>query len=286
MKHFVRARIPALIVAVGITAAFAFAVIWLRSQALSPTDRGCGPGFGAKDARCLPLPAGTCPAPLVVTSHGCDAEERRVTIPASDFEWAPTDWESPKKLEPIHVRVARFEIDAFEVTEGRAICDDCPLRSLRLSFSRPIDPARALSGVTRTEASFYCATRGGRLPTEEEWLAAARADVSRYPWGDTGVVCRRAAWGLLKGPCANGGDGPDTVGSHPAGDTPSGIHDLGGNVSEWVIRTQAPLEGHARGGNWQAEFAAELRTWQDLVLDAETRDSRVGLRCAYDVNPP
>ena len=281
-----RVRIPALIVACGIAAAVVFALVWFRRQAAAPTDRGCGPGFMASGPRCVASQTETCPVPLVRTAHGCDTEDLRVRIAASDFEWAPTDWEAPMKLEPIHVKTGVFDIDAFEVTEGHATCDACPLRALRSASSLPIDAARALSGVTRTEAAFYCASRGGRLPTDAEWLAAARADVSRYPWGDTGVVCRRAAWGLSKGPCANGGHGPDTVGAHPAGDTQLGIHDLGGNVSEWVIRPAAPLEGHARGGNWQAEFAAELRTWQDLALDPETRDSRVGLRCAYDASLP
>ena len=274
-------------------AAFAGLFLWLRRQAPVPSDRGCGPGFVATGPRCLLENRNVCPAPFVLTPQGCDVPDLRVRIPATDFDWAPSDWESPKKLAPMHVHTALFEIDAFEVTEGHATCPTCPLRSIAAAAAAvdgglrvPGDAARALAGVTRAEALFYCASRGGRLPTDAEWLAAARADTSRYPWGDTGAVCRRAAWGLLRGPCAQGGTGPDTAGTHPSGDTQSGIHDLGGNVSEWVMRLDAPQEGHARGGNWQAEFAAELRTWQDLELDPETRDSRVGLRCAYDVNPP
>ncbi|MFO0663805.1 MAG: SUMF1/EgtB/PvdO family nonheme iron enzyme [Polyangiaceae bacterium] len=275
-----RARVTFGVVLVGAVLALAF---WFRRQHDVPTDRGCGPGFIAVGPRCLVPEGSECPLPLVTTPHGCDAPDARVLVPASDFEWAPSDWEAPTKVKPVHVRTQLFEIDAFEVTVGRATCETCPLRALAPT---PFDAPRALSNVTRTEAAFYCAARGGRLPTDAEWLAAARADVSRYPWGDTGAVCRRAAWGLAKGPCASGATGPDTVGTHPSGDTPAGIHDLGGNVSEWVIRPSEPLEGHARGGHYQAEFAAELRTWQDLALDPETRDSRVGFRCAYDVPAP
>lgn len=275
-----------LVLATGATA-LALAVgtaAWFRHQSPVPAERGCAAGFVAKGPRCVVATPGDCPAPLQKTARGCDAPDRRVRIPAADFEWAPSDWEAPEKIKPIHVQTAPFDLDAFEVTVGQATCDACPLRQHPRAAQD--DLAQALSDVTRAEAAFYCASRGGRLPTTVEWLAAARADTSRYPWGDTGAVCRRAAWGLFHGPCANGGTGPDTVGTHPSGDTASGIHDLGGNVSEWVIDPAEPERGHARGGNWQAEFAAELRTWQDLQLDPETRDSRVGFRCAYDAASP
>ena len=83
------------------------------------------------------------------------------------------------------------------------------------------------------------------MPTDAEWLAAAHAEAARYPWGDTGAVCRRAAWGLFSGPCANGADGPDSVGAHPSGSTIDGVHDLGGNVSEWVFDVHAPYDAAA-----------------------------------------
>src|SRR5438552_3017582 len=56
----------------------------------------------------------------------------------------------------------------------------------------------------------------------------------RYPWGDTGAVCRRAAWGLANGPCATKGRSPDTVGAHPDGASRMGVFDMAGNVAEWV----------------------------------------------------
>jgi formylglycine-generating enzyme required for sulfatase activity len=184
----------------------------------------------------------------------------------------PSDWEAEGRVTPRTVEAGPFWIDAFEATRaavaGRAV----------------EDPLRAASGITRDEASAYCAKQGGRLPTEDEWLVAAGGvQGHRYPWGETGAVCRRAAFGLARGPCSSRGAGPDTVGAHADGDSPSGVHDLAGNVAEWVAPSlTAPGLGVAKGGSWRSELAAELRVWARLELDPGARNDRVGVRCAYD----
>jgi formylglycine-generating enzyme required for sulfatase activity len=148
--------------------------------------------------------------------------------------------------------------------------------------------------MTRDEAQAFCAAAGGRLPTEDEWTAAAVAGGSnagrRYPGGDTGAVCRRAAWGLAAGPCGEGGDGPDTVGAHRAGDSALGLHDMAGNVAEWVADPDGSARedssgaepiGVAKGGSWRTTLASDLRVWSRLDLPAGAHDERVGVRCAY-----
>ncbi len=194
----------------------------------------------------------------------------------------PSDWEAEGRVAPRTLRVGAFAIDAFEMTLGE----------IDAGYTGP-DRARAASGLTRDDAERACAARGGRLPTEDEWIAAAAgAGARRYPWGDTGAVCRRAAWGLEGGPCSSRGEGPDTVGAHPDGDTPSGIHDMAGNVAEWVRSESGAAVasgsgdsanvGIARGGSWRTALAAELRTWSRLEIDPRAKDDRVGVRCAYD----
>jgi formylglycine-generating enzyme required for sulfatase activity len=272
----------------------------------------CGPGFTRAGARCCPTrsasiepgicvhqPVASCPAPLILGSRGCDSAERDVVeVPAMTVTVGPSDWEAEGRVRPRTVKVEAFAIDRLEVTVQKA-CD------ANLMSGPPCDgrdPARAAFGINLASARMYCHHRGGRLPTDDEWLAAAGGDrPRRYPWGDTGAVCRRAAWGLASGPCGDGASGPDTVGAHPDGVTPLGIHDLAGNVSEWV-ETPCPdpsagaidplsrcTTHFVRGGSWKTTLATELRTWlrrEVAFSNIDAPDPTVGFRCAYPPSAP
>jgi formylglycine-generating enzyme required for sulfatase activity len=263
----------------------------------------CGRGFQASGPRCV-IPAGTCPPPLVPRSEGCDAPDLRVLVPATEMAAGAPDWDGEGRGQPRVIRVAAFRVDAFEATAGqwrRAAMGD-PGRG---------EPSRAMSGMTRAEAEEYCERRGGGLPSEDEWIVAAASAATpprRYPWGDTGAVCRRGAWGLRTGPCSLRGTGPDTVGAHGDGASPLGVYDLAGNVAEWIAPAEpdadrasaaaAPPDadasdassmsgrrsatvGIAKGGSWQSALAAELRIWARVELPATARDPSVGVRCVY-----
>ena len=232
-------------------------------------DLPCGTGLFRVGPRCCvserPLgarqecaEAGACPAALVLTARGCDAPARNVVaIPATSVLIGPSDWEAEGRVRPRTVTTAAFMIDRFEVSAGH--------------LGQGGDPARAASAVTLAEARAWCAAQGGRLPTEDEWIvAAAGGGPRRYPWGDTGAVCRRAAWGLLRGPCGSGALGPDTVGAHPDGATPLGVQDLAGNVEEWVEAGPGPV-AVVRGGSFETDLATELRTWVRREVPASSR---------------
>jgi len=281
------AALAVVLVAIGATVAIGMARRGRDERAR------CGPGFIARAARCVVAPDGPCPSPLVQSSAGCDAPDVRVAVPETTLVVGPSDWEAEGRVAPRTIHAGPFRIDAFEVTERRWLSMLATLsnggRPTADVSARPGDPARAAAGMARAEADAFCArwAPGGRLPTEDEWMIAAVAGASapiRYPWGDTGAVCRRGAWGLQTGPCSAAGDGPDTVGSHLDGDSALGLHDLAGNVAEWVAPA-APAEraerGLAKGGSWQTALAPELRVWARLELDPAARDPRVGFRCVY-----
>jgi len=267
----VRGGTAVAVVVVSVAAALAIAM----SRHGQNQGARCGRGFVPRRARCVPE-SGECPAPLTLSRRGCEAPDTRVAVPASAIALGPSDWEIEGTDPPRMIEVQAFRLDAFEVTRGR------------WADATGEEAARAASGMTRDEAEAFCAARDGRLPTEDEWIVAAASAASpppRYPWGDTGVVCRRAAWGLLAGPCAVAADGPDTVGAHPDGDSPLGLRDLAGNVAEWVARDPTQRSGSgigiAKGGSWQSGLATDLRIWARLELRPDAHDPRVGLRCAY-----
>jgi formylglycine-generating enzyme required for sulfatase activity len=85
-----------------------------------------------------------------------------------------------------------------------------------------------------------------RLPTDEEWLAAAGgARQERYPWG--------REWGESHANTEEGDiRGTTPVAMYPSGRSPEGVWDMGGNVWEWVA-TPYGEEGEyriLRGGSW------------------------------------
>jgi formylglycine-generating enzyme required for sulfatase activity len=145
-----------------------------------------------------------------------------------------------------------------------------------------------VTGVSWAAAKSYCASVGGRLPTEAEWEYAARAGTSTRYYDSLPAI----AWFS-----DNSGDGPQKVG----GKTPNafGLHDMLGNVSEWVldryynaydetsdpIKVEEPLAGNAsgvaRGGSWVSD-ADGVRVSRRLQMEPDAEEPHIGLRCAVD----
>jgi formylglycine-generating enzyme required for sulfatase activity len=240
--------------------------------------RCCGEGQSLDAAgRCAGTPR-RCAHGMEVTAAGCVAASGRVALAGGLLRIAPVDWEAPRLVAPREARVEPFALDRHEVTESEWLAcvaaGGCPPLALRGEAGLPV------TGMTAAEAGAYCAWRQGRLPTLDELtLAAAGTSGRRYPWGETGLVCRRVAFGLHDGPCATDARGPTLAGSHPEGASPEGVYDLAGNVAEWT----APVGATAAvlGGSWRDREASALRPSGHAVVAEDARSDAVGLRCAY-----
>ena len=119
-----------------------------------------------------------------------------------------------------------------------------------------------VSMVTWLEAIEFCGRTGLRLPTEDEWEAAARGqDGRRFPWGDTlPSHAQSNIHGVGLTP-----HGPSDVGSYTGDVSPFGMYDMGGNVSEWVSTEWSDMGSGApgrlrvyKGGSWNTTHASPL----------------------------
>ena len=239
--------------------------------------RCCGVGQRLEAGRCVGAPT-RCGAGLELRPDGCVAPRRRVVLGAGESSWRPPDTTVGSGEV---AKTKAFAIDVYEITWR----DWASCVAAGACVPRPAgDPGQAVSDVTRAEARSFCRFSGGRLPTDSEWLRAALGEVERrYPWGDPDALCLRAAF-ALDGRCAHGALGPDTAGARPWGQTKTGIHDLAGNVAEWVDEGAPPGSAAVRGGSFRERDASSLRPrWRRVLPDAARADW-VGLRCAYDVN--
>jgi formylglycine-generating enzyme required for sulfatase activity len=149
-------------------------------------------------------------------------------------------------------------------------------------------PGLPATGVSWAAAKSYCEAIGGRLPAEAEWEYAARAGTSTRYYDSLAAI----AWYA-----DNSGEHPHPVG----GKRPNafGLHDMLGNVSEWVLDryynayddTRDPLDveqplagnasGVARGGSWVSDENG-VRVSRRLEMPPDAEEPHIGFRCAVD----
>ena len=133
-----------------------------------------------------------------------------------------------------------------------------------------------------------------RLPTEEEWKAAAAYN-GTYPWGNdwtslvksgeppgnyAGVELRGdPGWPAQFKTIAGYSDGRQRtapVGTYAA--NRFGLFDMDGNVSEWCSTGTASVNNVACGGSWCSREPEELEATAREELPLNTRNSRIGFR--------
>jgi len=161
------------------------------------------------------------------------------------------------------------------------------------------DDRRPKNFVSWYTAAAFCRWDGGRLPTDDEWFAAALGgDEDRaYPWGDASPTPELAVFNCMgdgNGQCAIQDILP--VGSRPKGAGRWGHVDLAGSMFEWTLDAlAAPVVKkveRARGGGFCYIGGMDRRANTGLkptVFREEPPNSvshMTGVRCAYDAGVP
>ena len=149
-----------------------------------------------------------------------------------------------------------------------------------LADFRQADPARAVTQVSWFAAAAYCESRGGRLPTLDEWEYVADAYREQSPdayatmlfdyYADPSSHAQRRADAGLAGRW--------------------GVRNLHGVVLEWVEDFQLLLGDGSCGDtarflveNDPAHYVTFLRYQTRSNYAPQTTTSTLGFRCAYDL---
>jgi gamma-glutamyl hercynylcysteine S-oxide synthase len=228
------------------------------------------------------------------------------------------------------IYLSAYYLDKFEVTNQQYAQFLATLATAGRHYAHPQAPPhkdptpaywhdRRLNGATQPvtgvdwyDAYAYCRWAGRRLPTEAQWEKAARGPSGQeYPWGKAWnaaysnnaeatfgqPILSHKQWLQLLGPLRLETLSRLTapVGSFPAGVSPYGVHDMGGNLWEWCQDSYqkdyyhyAPARNPSgppssrykvlRGGCWSShrgQLRAAYRNY-DLATD---RHLEVGFRC-------
>jgi len=230
---------------------------------------------------------------------------------------------------PYHgVTTGSYFIDSTEVTAGQySVCvaegacdpvadDDCSGTAKDTNFGKPGKGSFPMNCVDWLQARAYCQWKcdGCRLCSEAEWEKAARGGCAKffdcmttspmYPWGDEKPEsCGDELAAYLECNCAEETaiapkpNGTCAVGTHPAGRSPYGVHDMIGNVAEWTEDAYsdsyygAPVDGSPRvdadatgrvirGGGYSSLYysyppVVSVRWWGDPSFGSAAQ----GFRC-------
>ena len=249
---------------------------------------------GAEDSGSQPQPS------LTLTGKNPEGfeEYRRVRdgaimvqIPAGEFLMGNLETEGAPL--PHTVYVSSFLMDKLPLTVAR-------YKRFAAATGRPLPPDPywgvhddfPVAFVRWDEAKAYCEWTGGRLPTEAEREKATRGTDGRlWPWGsqppspERGVFRRN--WGQ---------EGNDAVGIRPAGASPYGLLDTGGNMWEFCedwwdpnyFKSSPPKDpsgpktGRARvvkGGSWDSRPTVLSASSRNFAYTGY-REGDFGFRCA------
>lgn len=241
---------------------------------------------------------------LILTGCGAGNAEKMILISSGSF-WKGCDEDleescsreecREREMPYVQVSLPNYYIDETEVTQAAfQECVDAGACSHHMDdgtceFTDEYPSGTQFHGkrkpvvcVDYYQALEYCKWIGKRLPSEDEWEKAARGTDGRcFPWGNDGNVCEyTVAFGPVEweGVSYCGPGHTMDVCSKTLGNSPYGLCDMSGNVSEWVV------EGYARGGDVGDDdgYGTWCKSWG--LKQPERYDGVTGFRCAMDAN--
>jgi formylglycine-generating enzyme required for sulfatase activity len=226
-----------------------------------------------------------------------------VLIPAGSFMIGDADTASYRAQPPHLVTLSAYYIDRTEVTVAAwrgCSAPDCGTPDPKTYCNWTTAPGglenHPINCVYWYQARAYCQSRGGDLPTEAQWEYAARGPDSAnhiYPWGNE-APSRQLCWDhspAIPSTCE--------VGLYPSGDSPFGVSDMAGNLSEWTLDRRSDYTSMAatdpmgpsfgstrviRGGNWGSVNPDHARAAYRIDDVPDHRSAGIGFRCVRGVS--
>ena len=287
-----------LMMGILVCAAAAIGYVAFRDQFVGSSDDGVSAREGdSEPAEASPGAAGdrgrrAAAEAGAATSAGVVVDSRPAAAPVADpAEKSPTEGMirvdagvynlggDPKGANALHaVTLEPFWLDQDEVSNeqwSRCVAEGACKKAPFARDSRFNKARQPVAGVGYRAAQRYCAWAGHRLPTADEWEAAARGVERRtYPWGEEFAGTPRAN---ITG-SEDGHAWTAPVGSFVRGNTMPGIRDLAGNVAEWVWVSKK--KGEIRGGSFLS-IESSVASYGITATKLPKRAAfTVGFRCA------
>jgi formylglycine-generating enzyme required for sulfatase activity len=223
------------------------------------------------------------------------------TFQMGDVEKLGDSWRNP--VHSVTVRpfaMGKYEVtfeeyDRFAIATGRRLPEDQSWgRGKRPVINVSWDDAKAYAAWLSVQTQIAY-----RLPSESEWEYAARSGAKQEVWAGTSEESQLGEYAVF---LDNSGNRTAEVGTKQANGF--GLHDLSGNVWEWVedcahsTYDKAPLDGSAwleanggdcgrrvlRGGSW-LNIPENLRVSYRLWNVTFNRSTNLGFRLVQDPNP-
>jgi hypothetical protein len=246
-------------------------------QSRPSQSRSAASGSSDADAAARPFNSET-PVPLAGSDPQCSRGRRYVTSPGHGEILQPG---KPPAVQGADSRP--FCIDVTEVTViAYADCVRARKCTAPLANSELCNAGVAgkehhpVNCITHDQASEYCAFAGGKLPSlaEWEWAASGEGADRSLPWIGSFSITHVCGGRYPAGTCE--------VGQFHAGDTPSGVSDLLGNVREWTATNVVDRPGASWviGGDFNDVAQDILNTQTPYAMPNSTSGPEFGFRCA------